>query len=768
MTTQAAPAPVSLLVIDDDPRFPDYLRVMLRASNTSFKIDVACTVRDGLHALARAKHQVCLLDYRLGQEDGLNVLRRAKARGLRTPIVLLTGEGSTSLDVTAIEEGATDYLDKSELDPHRLERTLCRAIARHRADMTLHLREERLAEAEASAHVMPAHMALDGHWLKVPRRLCELLGYTEDELLALGLSDVTHPEDMEHHVERRQRVRDGSARSIELEKRYLRKDGGIVWMYQNCSLVTGEDAAPLYFLVYLRDISDQKRAETALAASEQRYRSMVRNAPYGIFKTTQDGRFLAGNPALVTMLRSGSEEQLLPLSPDALYGGADARTSVLQQLTTSAPLGSVDTRWWRADGTPILVRLSAHLTPGADGGVIDGVVEDITERKRLEEQLRQSQKMEAIGQLAGGVAHDLNNLLTTILGYTDLLIDRCDDVPDLCADLEEIQNAGTSAATLTEQLLAFSRKQVLKPQVLSVNAVIEGMQEMLPGMLGEDIELVTALRADGSSIEADPVQLQQVMLNLVLNARDAMPRGGRLVIETADVVSNGSDSGEGSTLLKGRYVVIIVRDNGCGMDAATQARMFEPFFTTKGAGKGTGLGLATVYGIIKQTGGDIVCESQPGAGCTFSIFLPVSTKGSRLEAPAARVTASGVETVLLVEDQDAVRRLTRRLLESHGFRVFDTADTEIALQIAAKSPFDLLLTDVVMPQMSGPELARQIRAFAPDVPVLYMSGFAGHSALEELSGAQLLSKPFTPAALVTMVRELLKRPRGVEPPVFTS
>jgi hypothetical protein len=421
----------------------------------------------------------------------------------------------------------------------------------------------------------------------------------------------------------------------------------------------------------------------------------------------------------------------------------------------------------RQNGTPILVRLSGNLTPGADGGVIDGVVEDITERKRLEEQLRQAQKMEAIGQLAGGVAHDLNNLLTAVLGYTDLLIDRCSELPDVYADLEEIKNAGTSATALTEQLLAFGRKQVLKPQVLSVNVAIDGMRKLLPRVLGEDIELITALRADRPYIEADPVQLQQVMLNLALNARDAMPLGGRLVIETADFVSNGSGSQEGSTLLPGPYVVITVHDNGCGMDAATHARIFEPFFTTKAPGRGTGLGLATVYGIIKQTGGDIVCQSQPGAGSRFSIFLPATTKVLPREARVAPAAARGSETVLLVEDQVAVRRLTRRFLEGHGYQVFDTGDTDMALQVVAESRFDLLLTDVVMPQMSGPELARQIRVYAPDVPVLYMSGFAGHSALEDLSGAPLLSKPFTPEALAAKVRELLDRPCGAEPPTFT-
>jgi len=370
--------------------------------------------------------------------------------------------------------------------------------------------------------------------------------------------------------------------------------------------------------------------------------------------------------------------------------------------------------------------------------------------------------MEAVGQLAGGVAHDFNSLLTAILGYTDLLREQCRDQPDVCADLEEIRSAGTSAAALTEQLLAFGRKQVLKPQVLSINAVIESMGKLLPRLLGEDVELVARLAANRPYVEADPVQLQQVMINLAGNARDAMPLGGRLAIETADFVADASGAREAGPLLPGPYVVITVRDSGCGMDAATRDRIFEPFFTTKAIGKGTGLGLATVYGIVRQTGGHIACESTPEVGTTFSIYLPVTTKVPHREVRVVPPRMRGSETVLLVEDQPAIRRLTRRILERNGYRVLDTGDPETALRMAAESPFDLLLTDVVMPQMSGPELARKVHAFAPGVPVLFMSGFAGHSALEDLSGAPLLAKPFTQAALAAKVRELIERTRGAE------
>ena len=747
------PSTVRLLVIDDDARFPDYLRVLLRACATSFVIEVAATIADALRVLSRGSHDVCLLDYRLGDEDGLEVLQRAQARGLRTPIVLLTGEGSESLALTAIKLGAADYLDKSEIDPRRLERTLTRAIARHRADMALREREVRLADAEAFAHVMVAHFSLDGRWLKIPRRFSDLLGYGNEELMALRVADVTYPDDLARLAEQQHALMAGSARSIEVETRYVRKGGGFAWVYQNSSLVTTEDGTALYFLTYLRDITNQKRAEEALRASEQRYSSMVRNAPYGIFEATYDGRFLTVNPALVSMLAVESEQQALVIDPDHLYGGAGVRRSVLSDLISNGPNG-VETRWVRADNSALLVHVCAHAVAG-DRGVITGVVEDISQRKQLEDQLRQVHKMEAIGQLAGGVAHDFNNLLTAILGYTELLKDRCSDIPDVCLDLEQVESAGKSAAALTSQLLAFSRKQVLKPEVVSVHAVIGRMQSLLSRILGEDISLVTRAEVDVPPVEADPVQLQQVILNLAINARDAMPLGGKLTIETTSVDADDAPPSMVG-LSPGYYVMVRVRDTGCGMDAATQAHIFEPFFTTKSVGKGTGLGLATVYGIVKQSGGDVICESVPAGGTTFTILLPAADVPSGRVARQTPQLATGSGTVLLVEDQPIVRRLTRRFLEAAGYRVLDTGEPQAAFGLAQETDIDLLVTDVVMPNMSGPDLARRIRTFKPSLPVLFMSGFAGHSALDEVSGAPFLRKPFTPGELTTTAASLLK------------
>ena len=756
--TTPTPHPVRLLLVDDDVRFGDYLRIILKRARATFVVDVADSVHAALRELAQGRHHICLLDYRLGLEDGLDVLRRAHAHYIRTPIILLTSEQDESLELTAIEQGAADYLNKSELDPRRLERAVTRAIARHRVENALRERETRVAEAEARALVMVTQVALDGTYVKVSPRFCELLGYSDEQLRSMRSEDITHPDDLGHDVARRQTLLTRSAGSLEFEKRYVRKDGEIVWAYVNCSLVDAEGGAPLCFLNYVRDIGVQKRAEAALRASEQRYSSMVRNAPYGIFEATRDGRFLHGNQALMAMLGVDSESAVPTIDPDALYGSAEERCRVFDQLSRLGR-SSVDTSWIRADGSKVLVHIGADV-PTDTGDAITGVVEDVTHRKRLEEQLRQAHKMEAVGQLAGGVAHDFNNLLTAILGYTAFLREDFANVPGVRTDLDEVHKAATTAASLTAQLLAFSRKQVLKTQILSVNDVVDEMRNLLSRVLGEDVTLVTNLSAEVPRVEADPVQLQQVLLNLAANARDAMPRGGKLVIETA---INDIDASvlEKTALSPGRYAVISVTDEGCGMDRHTKARIFEPFFTTKGPAKGTGLGLATVYGIVKQSGGEIVCDTEIGQGTTFSISLPATDRAAVAATSQASKTSRGTGTILLVEDQSAVRELARRILEARGYQVLDTGNPLAALDLLADTHVDLLLTDVVMPELSGPDLAKRVRPQHPSMRVVFMSGYADHSALNDTHGAPLILKPFTPESLAQKVREVLDAPPAV-------
>jgi len=384
------------------------------------------------------------------------------------------------------------------------------------------------------------------------------------------------------------------------------------------------------------------------------------------------------------------------------------------------------------------------------------------ERERAEEGLRQSQRMEAVGRLAGGVAHDFNNLLTAILGYGSLLASRF--APDASGreEVDEILRASERAATLTQQLLAFSRKQVLEPVVLDVNDLVRNLEKMLRRLIGEDLELATGLDPSAGKVRADPGQLEQVIMNLVVNARDAMPHGGRLTIETANTDLDEAYAQRHASVRPGRYVMVAVSDTGTGMNAETQARIFEPFFTTKEKGKGTGLGLSTVYGIVKQSEGNIWVYSEPGKGTTFKIYLPRVEESAPAAPPRSSdsVLTAGTETILIVEDEPAIRGLSRQVLERHGYRVLEAGDGESALELVRThpEPIHLLLTDLVMPDMGGTELASRLEDGHPTIRVLFMSGYTDDGVVRNGllgPGRAFLQKPFTPAILLRKIRDIL-------------
>jgi len=514
---------------------------------------------------------------------------------------------------------------------------------------------------------------------------------------------------------------------------------------------------------------ERTRAEAALARSETTYRSLVEDSPFGIFRSTPDGRLLAVNPALVSMLGYESAAELLErnMARD-IYVDAARRERLVEEITARGSL-STEAVWRRRDGKTITVRASGRVVRDAAGDVayFNALVEDITEHRLLEERLRQAQKMEAIGRLAGGVAHDFNNLLTGILGSADLLLDTLG--PDGAGrdEVAEIRKAAVRAADLTRQLLAFSRQQVLATRVLDLNALVPNMEKLLKRLIGEHIELRTALAPELGAVQADPGQLEQVIVNLAVNARDAMPDGGRLTIETGNAQLDASYVEEHAPVRPGPYVLLAVTDTGTGMDAETKSHVFEPFFTTKDMGKGTGLGLATVYGIVKQSGGYVWVYSEPGKGTAFKIYLPrvAETAPAEPAAPrgAAPVSPGGSETILLVEDDDTVRALTRRLLAARGHTVLLASRGDEALELAERhgGRIHLLVTDVVMPGMSGRELADQIVVRLPGIKVLFLSGYTDdaivrHGVLEP--GVAFLQKPFSADALARKVREVLDTP----------
>jgi PAS domain S-box-containing protein len=512
----------------------------------------------------------------------------------------------------------------------------------------------------------------------------------------------------------------------------------------------------------LRDITGRKRMEAGLKESEERYRLLFERNLAGVYRSTADGRLLECNRAFARMLGYLSPAEAMSHPEADLHGGPAAHAEFRERLRKEGSLVNYESQARRKDGSPVWVIQNVSLLKNEDGEeMLLGTVFDVTERRRLEEQLLQSQKMEAVGRLAGGIAHDFNNLLTAIAGYSDLLLSDLPANDPRRESAVEIREAGRRAAGLTQQLLAFSRRQVLEPRVLDLNAVIAGMEKMLRRVIGEDIELTTALDPDLWRTMADPGQIEQAIVNLAVNARDAMPRGGRLTLETANVTLDEKFASAYATVQPGPHVMLAVSDNGIGMDAALQARLFEPFFTTKERGKGTGLGLSTTYGIVKQSGGSIWVYSEPGHGTTFKIYLPRCEEPlAEREAPPLPLTPrAGSETVLLVEDETEVRRLVERLLQMQGYAVIAAASPAEAIGAArAAGKIDLLVTDVIMPGMNGREMARLLAAERPRMRVLYMSGYTDAAIAQQgilPPGTAFLSKPFTPDVLARKVREVL-------------
>src|SRR5580698_1681437 len=507
-----------------------------------------------------------------------------------------------------------------------------------------------------------------------------------------------------------------------------------------------------------------KRNEQAMRRSEARYRSLVQSSVYGIYRSSLEGRFLDVNPALITMLGYGSAEEVLLLDPEAqVFAQPEEHTRLIEDFRRSGRLDGVEVRWKRKDGSPITVRISGRAVSSADepADVLEAIAEDVTDRRALEDQFRQAQKMEAVGRLAGGVAHDFNNLLMVVSGYAEVLLAKLDPLHPLHEKARAIQQASDRATTLTRQLLAFSRKQLLELKVVDVNAIVSDMERLMRPLIGENVELVARLAPTAPHTRADAGQLEQVLMNLVVNAKDAMSGGGKLTIQTQNIVMDESHRRGQQFIRPGVYVMLSVSDTGTGMDKETQSRIFEPFFTTKEKGKGTGLGLSTVYGIVKQSGGYVMVQSEQGRGTSFHIYLPrVEGTAEKHTTPAPDPALGGTETVLLVEDEESVRQLVRDTLAAKGYQVLEADSGEAGLAEAAryKGAISLVITDVVMPGMSGRELVKHLAQSRPETKVLYLSGYTEDAIISDgsiESGTAFLQKPFSLQSLSRKVREVL-------------
>lgn len=674
------------------------------------------------------------------------------------PPILRSGEPEAGFDLRLAMRGLVAIVLLFDLY------TVYQQLQLHRTRRQLFEREELFQLITENVADMIAVVDMEGRRLYNSPSYHRVLGYNEQELKSSSSFDQIHPDD-------RQRVREAAAEAQRtgvgrpLEYRMRHKDGSWHVLESSASVIRSPSGEPERLVVVNRDITERKKVAESLRLSESGFQSMIEDAPYGIYRAGVSGRLLSANPALQKILGYEKLDELLAASlPKDIFKSPSDFHGLKELLETAGEFKDVEVELKRRDGAPITVRCSGRRVRAEHQGepCFDVFAEDVTERRLLERQLRMAGKMEAVGRLSGGIAHDFNNLLGVIIGYSQVLKRKVSSDSQLLECAEEIEKAGQRAASLTRQLLAFSRQQILTPSILKLNDLVLDMVKMLPRLLGEDVSVTTSLHPDLGMVKADQGQIEQVIMNLAVNARDAMPEGGTLRIETANVELDQVYCWQHPGARPGRYVMLAVIDSGTGIDPDTLNHIFEPFFTTKEVGKGTGLGLATVYGVVKQSGGYIWVDSSPGHGASFQIFLPcVAERDPQMAATNPLVeTVGGRETILLVEDSEALRKLTKSFLESYGFQVLTAHDGEEALRLEAEHTrrIDLLVTDVVMPGMNGRVLAEKLLSKQRGMRVLYISGYtdsfvARHGVLEQ--GMVLLHKPFTEEVLIKKVREVL-------------
>jgi len=762
-------APVQILIVEDVADDAALIVRELRRSGiagATRQVETEAAFRDALRSFAP---DVVLTDHSLPTFGAADALRITLLETPATPVIVVTGSLDEETAAEYIKAGAADYIVKHHLE--RLGPAVARALDLKRAREEQARAEQARRQGEERFRALIEHggdavmlLATDGTVLFASQAAERVFGHAPADLVGRSGFEHVHPEDVGRARAMLDDVlaRPGAPRTLEVRVR--RRDG--TWRGLEAVLVNRlTEPAVGAIVVNARDVSERREAEAALRESEERYRTLVEGVRDVIFALAPDGAIRSLNPAFETITGWSREdwlgkpfEQLV--HPEDLPLALELFGRVIQGERRPASQFRIRTE----QGGIRLVEFAAtpQLRDARLVGIL-GMGRDVTERVQLEQQLRQAQKMEAVGRLAGGIAHDFNNILTAITGYSDLLLEDLAASDPRREDVQEVRKAADRAAGLTRQLLAFSRQQVLQPQVLDLNALVSELEKMLRRLLGEDVELAARLDPALGRVKADPGQLEQVVMNLAVNSRDAMPSGGKLTIETANVLLDEPYARDHYPGRPGPYVLLAVSDNGVGMSDETQAHLFEPFFTTKEKGKGTGLGLATVYGIVKQSGGFIWVYSEVGHGTAFKIYLPrvdqpaaAAAGGTAPAAPAAR----GTETVLLAEDEAPVRAVARQVLERQGYTVLEAPSAEAALDVAERysGPIHLLLTDVVMPGMSGRDLALRLATLRPEARVIYMSGYTDdaitrHGVLEP--GLAFVQKPFAPDALARKVRDVL-------------
>jgi PAS domain S-box-containing protein len=662
-----------------------------------------------------------------------------------------------------------------------MEKNLFKEIARRVSDglsSVLYLRElqeneERFRATFEQAAVGIAHVASDGRWMRVNEKLCDIVGYTREELLHKTFQEITWHQDLDSDMDHFRQLLEGQIQTYSMEMRYIRKGGTIVWTNLTVSIVRHVSNDPAYFIAVIEDISERKLAEENLKKSEGHLRTLVQTIPDLVWLKDPNGVYLSCNEIFERLF--GAKQADIVGKTDYDFVDRELadffREHDRKAIAAGKPTSNEECVTFADDGH--LVLLETIKTPMYDDrGTLIGVLgigRDITERKKAEEekiklvdQLQQSQKMDAIGQLAGGVAHDFNNMLSVILGHAEMVMDKTDPSQPVYSDLEEIRKAATRSAEITRQLLAFARKQTVAPRVLDLNETVEGMLKMLRRLIGENIDLAWLPGSGLWPVKIDPSQIDQILANLCVNARAAIVGVGKVTVETGNSVFDSDYCEVHAGFVPGEYVRISVSDTGCGMDKETLDHIFEPFFTTKGVGEGTGLGLATVYGAIKQNNGFITTYSAPSQGTTFSIYLPryrgkiEQMANEELPEPALR----GSETILLVEDEPTILKMAATMLHRLGYSVLAAKAPADAIRLAEEyqGKIDLVLTDVIMPEMNGRDLAKILLTRHPGMKCLFMSGYAANivakqSILDE--GMHFIQKPFSKKDIAAQVRKTL-------------
>jgi two-component system cell cycle sensor histidine kinase/response regulator CckA len=781
MATMEFPAAVNklelvhLLILKDDPHDVELIVSELRGAGILSRHTIARNKAEFRDALSKPNVDAILSDYHMPGWNGLEALKEVRARGCDAPFLLVTGAIGEEAAVECIKQGVSDYVLKDHISrlPLALQRALQeRALRAEAARAQAALAEsevrvrQQFAELDLLYRTAPFYLAVvdrDLRFIRVNDTLARHHGLPQAAFVVRALDEII-PESAENAANLYRQVFATGKPILNREARVRRS----VPPYEQRDYlssfypVSSKDEVQAACVVMV-DITERKRAEEDLRRMELRNRDLVEHSIYGICRVSVDGAFQDANPALLRILglQAAADLRDLNLMRDVFRYPEEFVKAVAACQQSGRLL--IESEWQR-DGVIAAVRLHLRFVSGeSQPPSIEVIAEDVTELRAMERQLRQAQKFEAIGQLAGGIAHDFNNVVGAILGWAELGYEQNRSVPQAADRFTRIREQAERAAALTRELLAFARRQVLQPRAVDLNTVTSGLFSFLDRVLGKDIEL-KVVTAPLDAVKADPTQIEQVLMNLCLNARDAMPKGGRLLVETEMVEIDDAYWRSYPYASPGRYAVLSVSDTGTGMDSETRERIFEPFFTTKEKGKGTGMGLATVYGIVKQHNGFIHVYSELGHGSLFRVYLPIVEGGVVGEGAAFKTLAPtleelhGTETILIAEDHESIREMARQTLAGAGYKVLCTSDGQEALQVCQREAPDIVILDVVMPKLGGSATAACLLERFAGLPILFTSGYSQDSeAIAAVPGSQYLQKPYSPTALARMVREMLDR-----------